>query len=65
MGVSIGLTKGFFIGRLNGNMGRTKMQEGASKLAQVARFLQIWVVNSVLMMLGFKVDWKDFSSRFL
>ena len=61
----MGLTKGFFTGRLDGSMGRTKMQEGASVLAQVAGILQIWVVNSVLMMLGFKVGWKGFSSRFL
>ena len=61
----MGPTKGFFTGRLGGSMGRTKMQEGACVLAQVAGFLQIWVVSSVLMLLGFKVDWKDFSSRLL
>ena len=61
----MGPTKVFFTSILNGSMGRTKMEEGASVLAQVAGFLQIWVVSSLLMMLGFKVKWKDFSSRFL
>jgi len=35
------------------------------KLAQVAGFSQIWVVTSMSMMVGYKVDLEDFSSRFL